>query len=175
MATLEWHDKLTLNVPVMDGTHREFVDLLAQVEAAQDLDLKPLWSQLINHTEDHFAQEDAWMLATGFTAGNCHATQHKVVLDIMREANKRALEGDVAMLRGMLPELASWFNYHAQTMDAALAQHMQVVGYDPASGLLSQPQALPEQAISGCGGACSQPDDHVRQLSATRQVSEALA
>lgn len=32
MATLEWSTALELNVPVMDETHKEFVDLMAQVE-----------------------------------------------------------------------------------------------------------------------------------------------
>ena len=160
MATLQWHKDLELDVAPMDATHREFVDLLAQVEAAADADLLPLWVQLLAHTEAHFGSEDQWMLDTGFAVGNCHATQHKVVLDIMRQAQQRGDSGDLGMLRGMLPELASWFNYHAQTMDAALAQHMQSVGYDPENGLLAVPQALPATAISGCGGACSQPEKY---------------
>ena len=31
MATLEWSEALVLNVPIMDETHREFVDLLTAV------------------------------------------------------------------------------------------------------------------------------------------------
>ncbi len=49
----------------------------------------------------------------------------------MREGGKRYAEGDASMIRGMTPELASWFSYHAQTMDAALAQHMDSVGLTP--------------------------------------------
>lgn len=175
MATLDWHKDLELHIPVMDKTHREFVDMLAAVEAVAEDGLLSLWCRLITHTEDHFAAEDRWMQATGFAVSNCHSTQHKVVLDIMREAHKRALEGDLAMLRGMLPELASWFNYHAQTMDAALAQHMQSVGYDPETGALSQPQALPQEVINGCGGACSAPGEHVPHAQAATPVASALA
>lgn len=99
MATLEWSEALVLNVPIMDETHREFVDLLTEVENAADEALLPLWQALISHTEAHFGQEDRWMQATGFAADNCHSTQHKVVLDIMREGAKCCAEGDCSMVR----------------------------------------------------------------------------
>ena len=155
MATLQWSKELELDVPAMDATHREFVEMLTQVEEASDALLLERWNHLIAHTVEHFGQEDRWMEATGFSTGNCHSTQHKVVLDIMREGQKRAESGDLAMVRGMTPELASWFSYHAQTMDAALAQHMAAVGFDIDSGQVRHAVALPAEPISGCGGACS--------------------
>ena len=36
MAHLEWSDALNLDLPLMDDTHREFVDLLAGVDQATD-------------------------------------------------------------------------------------------------------------------------------------------
>ena len=90
----------------------------------------------------------------------------------MREGGKRGDEGDYSMIRGMTPELASWFSYHAQTMDAALAQHMQSVGFDPASGALLHSDALPAQPISGCGGACTTPDDHAQHGAQADKVAQ---
>lgn len=173
MATLQWSKDLELNVPAMDDTHREFVDLLAQVENAEDAELPALWLALIAHTEEHFGQEDRWMQATGFSSENCHSTQHKVVLQIMKEGAEKAAQGDLTMVRGMTPELAGWFNYHAQTMDAALAQHMAAVGFDTDSGHIATAAALPTTMISGCGGACSQPADHQRQASHLQHVAQA--
>jgi hemerythrin len=96
------------------------------------------------------------MEATGFSAVNCHATQHKVVLQVLREGAQRMRAGEPAPVRQMIAELAVWFPHHAQTMDAALALHLRGVGYDPETGAVLQPQALPAEAISGCGGAtCS--------------------
>ena len=174
MATLAWTDALALDVPAMDSTHQEFVDLLAQAEAADDAQLGVLWGELIAHTEGHFGQEDRWMRTTGFSPDNCHSTQHKVVLEIMREAAKHYDAGDTTRVRGMLPELADWFSYHAQTMDAALAQHMRSVGFDPDSGEVAHADALPQAVISGCGGACSQPQDHVQHAAASQSLAAAL-
>jgi hemerythrin-like metal-binding protein len=156
MSALTWSEGLELGLSFMDETHREFVELLAQCEAAGDAALPALWDTLIAHTDDHFGREDAWMAATGFASGNCHSTQHKVVLQVLREGGARARQGDLAPIRQMVVELAAWFPQHAQTMDAALALHLRGVGYDAASGRVLEPQRLPAQAISGCGGAsCS--------------------
>ena len=44
-------------------------------------------------------------------------------------------------------------------MDAALALHLRRVGFDPATGVVRAPQALPGELIHGCGGAtCSDAD-----------------
>ena len=156
MPALPWSEGLALGLSFMDDTHKEFVDLLARAEAADDALLPTVWDELVAHTADHFAREDEWMLATGFTRGNCHSTQHKVVLQVLREGLQAALEGRLAPARQMVQELAEWFPQHAQTMDAALALHLRGVGYDAETGEVREPGRLPAVEISGCGGAsCS--------------------
>lgn len=160
MPTLEWSDALSLDLPSMDNTHREFVALLALVEEAPDATIAQHWCDLIDHTEAHFGQEDRWMAATRFASGNCHTTQHRVVLDTLREAGRLVASGEhgPALLRKLTKELGEWFTQHAQSMDAALALHLRRVGYDPVTGALRVPEALPEALIEGCGsGACSTP------------------
>lgn len=156
MPNLVWSDALALDLPEMDDTHREFVDLLALVEASADDALVASWQALVVHTEDHFGREDQWMENTRFSSSNCHSMQHNVVLQVMREGTKRGEAGDLALVRQLAHELGIWFPQHAQSMDAALALHLRNVGYDPVTGLVSMPDALPQSAIHGCGGAtCS--------------------
>ena len=155
--TLEWSDDLALDLDFMDDTHREFVDLLAATESADDSQVLASFEELITHTEGHFGCEDQWMKDTHFSSSNCHAMQHDVVLQVMREGLKRGREqGDLKLVRQMAHEIGIWFPQHAQTMDAALAQHLRGVGYDAATGKLSHPEALPAGEIHGCGGdSCS--------------------
>ena len=157
MPVLEWSDALSLDLPLMDDTHREFVDLLAAVDAAADDAQFPAWRALVDHTQRHFDQEDRWMLETRFASGNCHSVQHKVVLEVMREGLKRAEAGDHEILRMMSGELALWFPQHAQSMDAGLALHLRRVGHDPATGAVMNPDALPQGEISGCGSVACTP------------------
>ena len=151
MSALVWSDALVLSMPVMDHTHQEFVELLALVQQADDITLMGHWQALIDHTVGHFGQEDDWMQATGFARGNCHSTQHAVVLEVMRDSARRGAQGELDWVRRIATELADWFPHHAQTMDAGLALHIKSVGYDPETGLLQEAAALPAQAITGCG------------------------
>lgn len=160
MPTLVWSDALALSHPEMDATHLAFVQLLgATEEALQASPQQALarYVELVEHTVGHFGQEDRWMAATGFAAENCHSFQHSQVLGLMQEVTRMALEdGDFGPLERVLPELGKWFEVHAQTMDAALASHLQQLGFDPATGEIGHP--LPAALLSGCGGAeCSTP------------------
>jgi hemerythrin-like metal-binding protein len=156
MLTLQWTDSLMLDLPQMDNTHKEFVALLDQVVNASDAALLPLWQDLITHTDAHFAREDSWMKDTKFASSNCHSTQHKIVLQVMREGGVR---GDLSVVRQMADELGMWFPQHAQAMDAALALHLRSVGFDTTTGKVTLPVALPAQAIQGCGGSTCSPQE----------------
>ncbi len=155
MATLQWDDKLQLDLPELDSVHHEFVDLLAQAETTSDAALPALWQTIITHTEGHFGMEDRWMLATGFAPDNCHLHQHQAVLDILREGAAKAAGGDTAAIRAMIPDLANWFSYHAKTMDAALVYHLQSTGFDIHAPLPAAPTvaSAAEPATTGCGCA----------------------
>ncbi len=155
MSSLPWSPALEIGLPAMDETHREFVDLLAQAQASDNQALPAAWQAVIEHTEAHFAQEDAWMAATRFAASNCHTLQHRTILQVLREGAERAAQGDITPIRLTSRELAMWFPQHAQTMDAALASHLKRVGFDPTTGQISAAHALPEHEIHGCGGACA--------------------
>lgn len=165
MPTLQWSENLALDLPFMDDTHHEFVDLLGAVEEAPLTQLLDSWRALVQHTQEHFDGEDKWMRDTHFAASNCHSVQHKVVLQVLREGIKMGEAGDLAPIRQMAHELAAWFPQHAQSMDAALAIHLRRVGYDSSTGIVHAPQALPEELIHGCAGAaCSDPTQQAATL-----------
>jgi hemerythrin-like metal-binding protein len=158
MHTLQWSAALAMDLPFMDDTHHEFVDLLGAVEEAEESQLLSTWRALVEHTEVHFGDEDRWMVDTHFASSNCHSVQHKVVLQVLREGVALGEAGDLKPIRQMAHELAAWFPQHAQSMDAALAIHLRRVGYDTATGVVHAPQALPIEMIQGCAGeACSDP------------------
>ena len=157
MTELPWSDALSLDLPAMDETHREFVALLAAAADAPDDALVDAWASLVEHTHRHFAQEDLWMRQTRFASGNCHSTQHHVVLSVMREGLMLGAAGQLDVIRRMAHELATWFPQHAQSMDAALALHLRGVGFDVATGAVARPDLLPAGAIHGCGSAACTP------------------
>jgi hemerythrin len=143
MAALTWNDALALQQPQMDQTHREFVDLLAAVEAAlaqPPAQLQAAYTRFVAHTEAHFEQEERWMVALGFAPQNCHSVQHAQVLQLLHEMARRLqTQAEPAPMHLLVPGLAEWFPVHAQSMDAALAQTMAEQGFDPVTGIAAQP------------------------------------
>lgn len=155
MTTLAWTDKLVLNQPQLDHTHEEFVGLLNAFGAALDagVDALPAYHALLEHTEAHFAMEEDWMARCGFEPVNCHASQHKMVLNVMREALRYATElKDREPLNILRTELAGWFPQHAEMMDAALVFTMEQLGFDPATGERREAVTAGESG-AGCGGS----------------------
>ncbi len=156
MAALTWNEALALQQPQMDHTHREFVELLGEVETALDGPAEILArqvAQFVAHTEEHFAQEERWMAAIGFADENCHSFQHGHVMQVLREVQRRLVEeGDTEPARLLVPALAEWFPMHAQSMDAALAQTMDERGFDPVAGTVARPIEPEAPPITGCGG-----------------------
>jgi hemerythrin-like metal-binding protein len=157
MSSLEWSDQLVIDHGAMDETHRDFVARLAAVEKALDQShdaVGQAFDDLLEHTIEHFAQEEAWMARIGFAPDNCHSFQHRHVLDVLREVKGViGTTGDAQILRRLVTELANWFPAHAQLMDQALAETMAAVGMDSRTGEMAHPPQAQRQPITGCGSS----------------------
>jgi hemerythrin len=158
MSTLTWQPGFELAQPRMDATHREFVQQLAALEAVsagRPGAAAPALQALLDHTVSHFAQEERWMAALGFSADNCHDLQHRNVLEVLKEVQRRlAAEGDALdpeIVPRLVQALAEWFPAHALMMDAALAETMAERGYDPETESLRPPLAAGAAPAAGCG------------------------
>ncbi len=155
MSALAWSESLVLNHEALDDTHREFVELLNAYGTVLDAggDALPAFRTLLAHTEAHFAMEEDWMARCGFETQNCHASQHAMVLNVMREVVRYATElNDREPLAIVRQELSQWFPAHAEAMDAALVFTMAQRGFDPATGTCHEPA---EAAGHSCGtGSC---------------------
>lgn len=132
MADLDRSGALSLNLPFMDRAREEFIVLLTQVDEADDARLPSAWRDLVECAAENFAQEDAWMRATGYASRKDHAIQHRVVLEVMREGALQSGEGRLLQVREMASQLRGWYEKHVQTMDAALALHLRSARFEPA-------------------------------------------
>lgn len=115
-----------LGVDSMDSTHQEFIGLLNRLGNTHD---KPtfisLFAELVKHTEEHFAAENALMAETGFPAIQEHEADHLRVLGQLHRFGKKVAAGSTMMGRAYIEEqMPTWFKLHAATMDSALAAHI---------------------------------------------------
>lgn len=130
---LVWSEELVLGQPVMDDTHREFVEQLNRVGVAEEAGLLVALDDFIAHTEAHFGQEEKWMESINFPPLGCHRGEHAKVLETAREVRNRVMAGDMRLGRMLAEALAEWFPQHAASMDAVLALSMEQTGYRPES------------------------------------------
>lgn len=120
-ATLTWGDHLLMGYAPMDDIHQEFVDLISQLETADDAQLPALLQAMELHLQHHFAEEDQWMNSTAFPPRDCHIDEHAAVLKSVAEVREKLAQGDVAVCRSLIAALADWFPGHATHLDSALA------------------------------------------------------
>ncbi len=153
---LTWSEQLTTGDQRMDETHEEFVDMLNEILATPEDQQMPLYMRFLDHTVDHFSQEERWMVAVGFEAENCHASHHATILETMRAVIEHYEQGDTEIITRLAQALAEWFPQHAATMDAGLAQHMREVGFNSRTETLADPSRIKPATMSGCGSvSCS--------------------
>lgn len=120
-----FEERYCLGIPAMDETHREFVDLVNRMETSGKAAFIQLFVELVHHTENHFAAENALMQACGFPALREHMDEHQRVLGDLHRICNRVNAGSTTMGRAYVVEqLPDWFGLHASTMDSALASHL---------------------------------------------------
>ena len=155
-SSLNWSPQLQTGDGRMDDTHEEFVDMLNRLLATPEAEQLPLYRAFIAHTVEHFAQEERWMLATGFSADNCHASHHATILETMNAVVDHYQKGDTEIITRLAEALAEWFPQHAASMDAGLALHLKDVGFDSRTETLADPDRIKPATMSGCGSvSCS--------------------
>lgn len=121
---LAWHDGLLLGYGPMDSVHQEFVECVASLAMASEVDMAERMRQLITHVQHHFDEENAWMNETNFPAKECHIDEHAAVLKSIMEVNDLVKAGDTSHCVRLSKALMEWFPGHADYLDSALAHWM---------------------------------------------------
>lgn len=125
MPTWGWSERLSLKHQLMDATHQEFVTLCAALaESEEQSPFIERLDALIEHSIEHFEQENRWMRDVGFPPAACHQGEHDAVLQVMQEVRRRFVEGERDLGERLAEELPLWFEHHVDTMDNMLAQYL---------------------------------------------------
>ncbi len=151
MTTLAWSPALNLDNEVMDHTHVEFVELLNAVGDAGPAQLLAARDAFVEHTEQHFAEEERWMKESGFPPLGCHQNQHNMVLQVAREVRNRVAQGETTLGEPLANAVAEWFGDHVTVMDSILKQYMDMQGYVPAQADRQPASDKQPCAAEACG------------------------
>lgn len=149
----QWKSSFCSLDPQVDEDHRNLfrlLDRLATHRRESDLEeLNPLLGQVLDYTFEHFAREEASMLASDYPKVQLHIEQHLVIRKALIESLRRVAKGEVT-LAVFIEHLKDSFMYHFETDDMTFVtwqRHHQALAHKPEARHLegSAPLSNPAQ------------------------------
>jgi hemerythrin-like metal-binding protein len=121
-----WSDSdFSLNLSVIDDTHKEFIELYNIIIIADDAVFAEIFDIFFSHTEKHFANENKLMDQSNFPAISEHKGEHQRVLNELNYFKSKVQENKFSFARFYIKDrIPLWFKLHLATMDSALAAHL---------------------------------------------------
>ena len=113
-----------LGWPEIDALHVEFEQCVEELRAASDAALDAAFESMTAHLQRHFGAEERLMQECSFPVLGCHKREHDMVFDVLAQVRQRFADGDREVVRRLIDELPRWFEVHAGTHDAALADYL---------------------------------------------------
>lgn len=113
----------SVGITSIDELHVELEERLAALARAGDA-AQPELAALLEHLERHFSHEEGLMNSAAFPMAECHAREHRSVIEVVAEVQRLLAAGDAAPLGRLAPAMLEWFAVHASGMDAALAAYL---------------------------------------------------
>lgn len=117
---LQWSDECLLGYDPIDEIHEECVNLIEAMLSAEDSALPNLLDAFFVHVQDHFKQENRWMIDSELPGRECHMDEHAAVLRSVTQVQEEVRKGNFKLCRELAQALEQWFPRHATHMDSAL-------------------------------------------------------
>lgn len=112
---------LRLGDTQIDAIHGELAELADNVANATDASFTTQFSQLIQHTREHFKHEEKLMQESGFIHRAEHLVEHQQMLAEMQQFARRPRPLSRAYVKERLPER---FALHISRMDSLLVAYL---------------------------------------------------
>lgn len=128
MPYATWSTEDFTGVPALDRLHQDLFEALDKLSSSPDGEFGNGFNVLVEQAERTFQTEEQWMEDLDFPSLNIHREQHARVLLALHKVNSRVLSGELEAGREVVNELLpQWLAFHISTMDATLANAMQMM------------------------------------------------
>jgi hemerythrin len=134
MPLMNWTEKLSVGVAVIDDDHRKLVGMINELYDAMQAGhgkntLGRILDDLVQYTKFHFAREEKFFAQTGYPAAVPHKQEHdaltRQVLDVQQ---KYAAGASATLSLDVLHFLKDWLIKHIQGSDQKYRPHLNAKG-----------------------------------------------
>lgn len=120
-------DSYRVGVNAIDHRHEEFWELLERLKGIPAAEFAEGFRELIEHTVNHFAEEEADMDGLDYPNRTEHRSEHQKALDEMHYFLEKVDSGKMVFAKAYVNDrLGDWFKNHLLNMDSDLARVMKL-------------------------------------------------
>ena len=140
MELIKLEDDLKLNIPEIDSQHEVLIGLVNQLhetmlQGADRAALDGLLSQLLEHTQTHFAYEEQLMSQYNYPEYEAHKSEHNRLMAHLVDLAKRYNNGELLLSFAIVLELKGWAVVHIEKSDKPLGTFLNNrKGFDATQG-----------------------------------------
>ncbi len=134
MELIKAEDAPLVGVAQIDAQHAALIDLVNQLHQAMgrgdDRDtLDSIISELIEHTQAHFAYEEQLMAETEYPLYQSHKAAHEKLLQHISALAAQFRGGDLLLSFAVMMDLKAWATIHIERSDLPLGVYLSEKGY----------------------------------------------
>ncbi len=119
---IEWEDKYSVGVSIIDEEHKKFIDIINKVIAAKEHNNNPeeilgILNEMIKYAQKHFKTEETYMKKFNYQEYYYHKEEHNNFCLKIIAYNNRVIDSDYQIANKILEYLKRWFVNHIQETD----------------------------------------------------------
>ncbi len=119
---IEWDDKYSLGISIIDKEHRKFIDVINKAFVAKEQNDNPkevqkLLSEMTNYSVTHFATEETYMIKFNYPEYKYHKEEHSDFTRTTLANLRKVIKGDYQIVKDTLLHLTVWLPNHIQVTD----------------------------------------------------------
>lgn len=127
MAFIIWSEKLSVDIPSIDGQHKMLVNLINQLHDAMLTGkskevISDVLARLIDYTKLHFAHEEQCMKQSCYVHLKDHQCQHNELAKKVLQFEADFTAGKTGLTMDVMTFLQQWLNNHIMKSDQSYSE-----------------------------------------------------
>lgn len=119
---IEWSPQFSIGIDEMDNQHKKLINIInglndALAEGKAKETVGTVLGELLDYTETHFTEEEAFMQRGNYSELEGHKKIHRFFTDKIRDLKKQHENGTAMISRDVLVFLKDWLVNHIAKMD----------------------------------------------------------